>query len=230
MTTTNGRGQGFRFRLRTGSGGTRRSWRPAVQPGDRDAPASTRHPVASRARPRPIPHRRVTGRSWASIAAVSCLAGAVIAMGVVLVTRPDRVIVRRAKTELSQAATSVVFRPVTPSPPSGWPARSLRRSPGSTSRARGLATPASAVLINGDGTLLTSADLVDGNRKIVVTFDDGRARSARPRRGRRADRPGGGERPDRATQRRPPRRPPPEPRRADGHGRRSRARRRAWAP
>src|SRR6476469_2232336 len=58
------------------------------------------------------PRRHRWRGSWASIAAVSCLAGAVIAMGLVLATRPDPKVVDRGATQRAtlQPITSVVWR------------------------------------------------------------------------------------------------------------------------
>ena len=171
MPTTNGRDPVFPSRLRTDCGGIRRSsgrgepvlfLAPAIRSLRRGRSASSTHPGRGAA----------GGGSWASIAAVSCLAGAVDRDG-----RGARHPARRQggrpwrhATAALQPITSVVWRQfptervatqVTPSVarldilgPKGWQ------------------QPASAVLLNNDGTLVTSAELVHGSRKLVVTFAD----------------------------------------------------------
>lgn len=118
-------------------------------------------------------------RPLATIAAVSCLAGAVIALGAVLITRPEQGRGGPAPKTLTRAATSVVFRPV-----DTFSAEQVATEV-SPSVARLDVESAtgwkigSAVLLYTDGSLLTSADLVEGSTELVVTFDDGRPRAAR---------------------------------------------------
>lgn len=101
---------------------------------------------------------------------MSCLAGAVITMGVVLATRPGSQVVERkaAAPATLQPITSVVWKQfptervaaeVTPAV-----ARLDIQGP------KGWTQPASAVLLDDVGTLVTSAELVRGSRKLVVTF------------------------------------------------------------
>ncbi len=113
--------------------------------------------------------------SWASVAALSCLAGAVIAMGVVLATRPATRIVRQrvAPSAALRSATTVVFKQLTTEQLAAQVTPAVARldvqGPKGWQRS-------SAVLIRSDGTLVTSAQVVSGYRKLVVTFDHDRSR------------------------------------------------------
>ncbi len=113
------------------------------------------------------------------MAAVSCLAGAAIAMGVVLATRPSARAVERgaAQPAALQPITSVVWKqfPTERVAAMVTPAVARLDIQGPT----GWQQPASAVLLYDDGTLVTSADLVQGSRKLVVTFANDRARIGR---------------------------------------------------
>lgn len=108
--------------------------------------------------------------SWASVAAVSCLAGAVITMGVVLATRPATKVVQQ------RATRSAVRRPVTSVAFRGFPTEQVAAQVTKSVARLDVDGPAgwhqsSAVLVSDDGTLVTSAELVRGSRKLVVTFD-----------------------------------------------------------
>ena len=117
------------------------------------------------------PPRRRRG-SWASIATVSCLAGAVIAMGVVLATRPASRVVERGGIQPTavRPLTSVVWKQFPTEGIASEITPSVARL--DIQGTKGWMQPASAVVLDNVGTLVTSAELVRGSRKIVVTFAD----------------------------------------------------------
>lgn len=116
--------------------------------------------------------------AWASVAAVSCLAGAVITMGVVLATRPTtKVVDRRGGSSLAlRPVTSLVWKPFPTEQVAAKVSPAVARL--DVQGPKGWQQPASAVLVHRDGTLVTSAEIVRASRKLVVTFDDGRHRAA----------------------------------------------------
>lgn len=106
--------------------------------------------------------------------ALSCLAGAVVALGVTLVARPSKVIEHR----VDHVATRPIDRP-TSAPRPGFPAEHVAAQASPSVARLDVEGPSgwqvgSAVLMHEDGTMLTSARLVRGAKQLVVTFDDGR--------------------------------------------------------
>lgn len=126
----------------------------------------------------PVPAGDGRRGSWASVAAVSCLAGAVLTMGAVLVSRPSTKVVRQrvAPSAARRPITSVAFR--------GFPTEQVAARVTKSVARLDVDGPAgwhqsSAVLVRGDGTLVTAAELVRGSRKLVVTFDHDHSREGR---------------------------------------------------
>ena len=152
-----------------GPGGSRRSMEP-MEIGWPPLPLSelpAGEPTASS-------HRR---GAMATVVVVSCLAGAVVALGVTMATRP-RTIIERPVAQLTTPAprATVAFGPAvqvedvaTELGPS-MARLDVRRS--------GTWVTGAGVIVDDKGTVLTTSDLLAAGGQIIVTFDDGRARSA----------------------------------------------------
>ncbi len=101
---------------------------------------------------------------------MSCLAGAAITMGVVLATRPGTHAVERnpVRPAVLQPITSVVWKQFPTERVAAKVTPAVARL--DVEGPKGWTQPASAVLLDDAGTLVTSAELVRGSRKLVVTF------------------------------------------------------------
>lgn len=135
-------------------------------------------PVVGRSR-RGLRGRR---KSFASVAAVSCLVGAVIAMGVVIATRPSSPAIsqqpeKAAQPSALQPITSVVWKQFPTERVAAAVTPAVARL--DVRGAKGWQQPASAVLLDDAGTLVTSSALVRGSQKIVVTFANDVPRTGR---------------------------------------------------
>lgn len=119
-----------------------------------------------------VGHGRIRPGSWRSVAAVSCLAGAVIAMGVVLAIRPtaDTSATATVPSAAAQPITSVVWKQFPAARVAAQVTPAVARLDIQTPK--GWQQPASGVLLDDAGTLVTSAELVRASRRIVVTFAD----------------------------------------------------------
>ena len=140
-----------------------RLWRhPSEVAGGTPLPAAWPLP-----KPAPAPSRTLVVGAMVSAA----LAGAMVAMGLMWITRPTRVVVREVPMA-AKPATTAVFTP------SGVPSQSLakRLAPSLVlvQAAKGDQwTDGTGVRIDGQGNLAVSSSLVDGADDVAVTGSDG---------------------------------------------------------
>ncbi|MCU1353278.1 MAG: hypothetical protein JWM05_2487 [Acidimicrobiales bacterium] len=165
-----------------------RLWRHPSELGSRGpgAPSHRTDPLSEPWPPLPLPELvgvdpvgvRSRRSGLVAVIAVSCLTGAVIALGVAVATRPTTIVQRPvAQVTLPPARPTIAFgaAPV----PAEVIARSLGPTMARIDVRRGTRwISGAAALVDDQGNLLTVATLVAGAGQVIVTFDDGRARRA----------------------------------------------------